>query len=92
ATFLPVLHSVLAGMFGKRPLPQVDLQFTHTTFKLTREKGIILELGVGVRNKGAVYLRDTYLIIDIEDFPDGEEGVSTKTLHSSNWRRDHIVL
>jgi hypothetical protein len=58
--FVPTPHQVLAGMFGKRPQPNLILWFIHQDPKIVDEK-IELELGFQIRNDGHGIAKDIFV-------------------------------
>jgi len=54
SNFTPTPHAVLAGMFGRRPLPNVFHKFLVAPAEI-RGKRINFDLGILVRNQGAWY-------------------------------------
>jgi hypothetical protein len=51
SSFTPVLHDVLAGMFGRRPQPNVWHQFNCAPCKIVEDR-LILKIGFIMRNNG----------------------------------------
>jgi Putative DNA-binding domain len=64
SSFLPVPHSVLAGMFGKRPQPTIYQIFTSPPAKVVRltegTEQIEMSLGFQIYNKGPTLARDLF--------------------------------
>jgi hypothetical protein len=82
--FVPTPHQVLAGMFGKRPQPNVFNMFTMNPAKHEAEK-IIFEYGILVTNKGPGIAENLYFSCLIyEAFGDNSQ-VSWEFSDRVNW-------
>jgi len=61
-SFMPVPHAILAGMFGRRPSPNVFTMFTLNPSKEKIEDGYItFSIGIQIVNDGMGIARDVYL-------------------------------
>lgn len=60
-SFIPILHSILTGMFGRRPNPDVILQFTVNPESLDKEGYINFSVGLLLRNRGKGIARDVFI-------------------------------
>ncbi len=60
SSFATTPHSVLAGMFGKRPEPNVYPMFTLGPATITRD-GIHIQLGIMITNEGPGIASDLFL-------------------------------
>lgn len=73
SSFVATPHSVLAGMFGKRPQPWVYLTYTVGPVKIkerpTGEKEILCEIGLALYNGGQGIARDTFLNAQLYPLP-----------------------
>lgn len=64
SSFVPVMHSVLSGLFGRQPRPALMAEFDIGELRLegwTDDRLAVLDLGYRLRNIGAVVARDLYL-------------------------------
>jgi len=59
SNFLPTPHQVLAGMFGRRPQPNLVTKFLHTPPEVTKD-GIWTRIEFAVRNIGGGIAADVY--------------------------------
>ncbi|MFA5975244.1 MAG: ATP-binding protein [Elusimicrobiota bacterium] len=60
SSFVPVPQGVLAGMFGRRPQPNVFVMYTIGNAK-REEDAIIIQVGILLHNGGAGIARDIFL-------------------------------
>ena len=64
SSFVPTPHSVLAGMFGRRPQPHIIHKFITIPQKI--ENGIVdFEVGFIIQNKGLGIAKDLFLNISV---------------------------
>lgn len=68
SNFVPTPHDVLAGMFGKRPQPNVFNMFVYSNPEVIGG-AIKLQVGFMLRNNGKVLARDLFMSIWIISFP-----------------------
>lgn len=71
SNFLPIPHSVLAGMFGRRPQPSVFHMFALGYPKINEGEplSIKLELGLQVANSGPGVANDLFMTIKLYSKP-----------------------
>ena len=60
-SFAPLPHSILSGMFGRRPNPEIILQFIFSPESLDEEKCINCSIGLFLRNKGKGMAKDVFV-------------------------------
>lgn len=69
SNFVPVPHAVLAGMFGRRPQPELFERYVPKPIKVTRRPDgteiIDMTLGFKICNRGPVMARDLYSDIKV---------------------------
>ena len=92
--FVPTPHEVLAGMFGRRPQPDVFVHFILTPGKIELE-ALRLTIGITIYNKGLGIARDVYLIADSNGAPGANcqlrFDVPDKGRWSGSWEFGHKV-
>lgn len=68
--FVPVPHGILAGMFGRRPEPNLSITriFTHP---LLDGEAITFDVGLAVQNSGPGIARDIFLTVECGVMPCG---------------------
>lgn len=73
SSFSPVPHSVLVGMFGKRPQPWVFLMFSVGPAKINMRqdgsKEVLCQIGFMITNNGRGIARDSFLNVEIHGLP-----------------------
>ncbi|MDD4201998.1 MAG: ATP-binding protein [Candidatus Omnitrophica bacterium] len=73
SNFLPVTHSILAGMFGKRPYPHIvpiyDYYPPQIKRSRTKDHEIIIKICFTVNNNGVGIAHDIFINIDIATLP-----------------------
>lgn len=90
ASFLPVTHSVLAGMFGRKPQAQIQLVFTTSALEVSDSAhGLDLRTALTVRmhNSGPTVARDMHVTYRI-DAMDGNVRVTSQ--RSPRWQVDEL--
>ncbi len=68
-SFLPVPHSVLAGMFGRRPNSKLSFNFMITTPKIDATNTLVIEKWIMLRNDWAWLARHVYCHCMINSIP-----------------------
>ena len=66
--FVPVPHGVLAGMFGRRPEPNMGIMKIVTPPTIEGDT-ILFDVGLGVRNRGPGIARDIFLTLMCSSIP-----------------------
>jgi len=89
SAFVPVLHQVLAGMFGRRPQPVIVAAWEEQTLEnagttLTPVVYLLFE------NRGPVTARDVFVVAEIESFGGPNSTANLQYMHnhftpSVNW-------
>ena len=69
SNFLPVPHSVLAGMFGRRPQPRVIHQFLTDKATVGPGQTLGLQIGIMLVNSGAGIAEQMYLNLNVWSSP-----------------------
>ena len=73
SSFAPVTHSILAGMFGKRPHPHIVPIYDYYPPQIKKHRGrpteIIVKLCFTVSNDGIGIARDAFINADITKLP-----------------------
>ncbi len=90
SSFGPVPHSVLAGMFGKRPQPRVFLMYaTQAPAKGTDMQGRVAQLtgsiGFRIRNEGRGIARDLYFNLEVLSHPREPSQLAVQLHDPANW-------
>jgi hypothetical protein len=83
--FVPVPHSVLAGMFGRRPAPQMDIRKIIPYQAEVTTKGVEFTIGIIVANQGPGIARDIFLNLTGESVPCDGETLAFESLDTQNW-------
>jgi hypothetical protein len=65
SNFIPAPHAVLAGMFGRRPLPSVQLAYSAPTFDVAGEEEfrLLASAYISLRNVGPTLVQRPYINI-----------------------------
>ncbi len=84
SSFVPTPHMVLAGMFGRRPQPQVHHNYTVTSAKLDNDV-IHFQAGVMIRNQGPGIASDLFVNILILDLPGTRCELRWEYTDQENW-------
>jgi hypothetical protein len=84
SSFMPTPHSVLAGMFGKRPQPNVFHAFVCGPTIFENER-IINPIGILIHNHGPGIAQDLFLGLSILSLPGEKCMLSLETIDSSKW-------
>lgn len=84
SSFVPTPHSVLAGMFGKKPQPNVFQMYASPPAELINDK-IKIELGFLIVNKGPGIANDLYLNLKVISKPGNNCEVSFELIDQNNW-------
>lgn len=73
STFSPVTHGILAGMFGRRPQPEIFAMFSIGPAKIgpapNGEQKLICETGILFTNDGVGIAKDCFLNLEIISIP-----------------------
>ena len=84
SSFMPTPHSVLAGMFGKRPQPNVFHAFTSLPPKIDGEK-IINPLSFLIHNDGPGIASDLFLNLTVVSTPGTNCMLIFENVDLNNW-------
>lgn len=94
SSFVPSPHTVLAGMFGRRPQPWVYLTFTVGPAEARNidngNKEVLCKLGVVLFNGGQGIARDIFLNAEIHGAPGKQCKVWFDTIDTVNWTGNFV--
>ena len=90
SNFVPTPHAVLAGLFGKRPQPEIIYQFLYDTSKKVNNSLPISFLFV-IRNIGQSIARDIYLNATAWGKPSENSTIAFEIKDQINWE-GHFLL
>ncbi len=82
--FVPTPHQVLSGMFGRRPQPNVIINFLVNPLKIQGDT-LIFQCGFLLRNKGPGIAKDPYLNCIILGFVSPNSQLSFDTPDLQTW-------
>jgi hypothetical protein len=82
--FVPTLHDVLAGMFGRRPQPHVFHNFILAIPSM-RDNCLEIAIGLMVHNEGPGIASDIFAICRNESVPGGKCDVNIEVPDKINW-------
>jgi len=71
SSFQPVSHDALAGMFGKRPEPKIELVYKKSNSNLHHQREVWVESIFEVKNSGVAVERDVYFTFIVKSKPGG---------------------
>jgi hypothetical protein len=82
--FVPVPHGILAGMFGRRPQPDVGIM-RIVSFPEIDDKVIHFEVGLAIRNNGPGIARDIFLTVICNSMPCPVGSLAFDSPDLKNW-------
>jgi hypothetical protein len=82
--FVPVPHEVLAGMFGRRPEPNMTVRNVITPPEIEGDM-ISFEVGMAVRNRGPGIARDVFLTLVVKSIPCAVGSLLLEAGDLENW-------
>ena len=82
--FVPVPHGVLAGMFGRRPAPNLKIRKVIPAQAELREQEIVFDVSILVYNEGPGIARDIFLTVMGHSIPCAVGSLAFKSL-DANW-------
>jgi hypothetical protein len=85
SNFVPTPHAVLAGMFGRRPQPNVFHQLSAGQVKLFKEK-IEMQVGFLLRNQGPGIATDLFINVMVISNPGDNTDISFNPPDLNNWK------
>lgn len=94
SSFEPVTHSVLAGMFGRRPQASVHANYLVGTGRMTHVGHtylIQISLGISAVNTSAVVARDAYMSIAARRLCSASSNVQFTSMDPAFWQRNAAV-
>jgi hypothetical protein len=83
-SFLPVPHAVLAGMFGRAPIPHVFQAFTVAPASIVTGS-ISVQVGVLVRNNGPGIARDLFANVWVGSSPSASSEIVFQPTSPTHW-------
>lgn len=83
--FAPAPHGVLAGLFGRRPQPQVYTMFILPPPEIINMRSAAITVGIMLRNDGPVIARDVFSCIEVNSLP-GEQCSFQILSRDPNWK------
>lgn len=98
--FVPVPHAVLAGMFGRRPQPNVYNAFTLSPPQVNpdQEGGVIIEVGLVLYNEGPGIAENIFLNVLHQYLPGPNCGATYSNPDANMWigqfmwgRKMHVI-
>lgn len=94
SSFQPVTHSVLAGMFGRRPQANIYTMYAVTGANhVAAQDGELLEIWLSVHavNDTAVVARDAYMSFKVWRLPSSRSRISMVQANPNQWERNTAV-
>lgn len=89
SNFSPVPHSILSGMFGRRPQPWVFLMFSVGPAKINIKgngtKELLCQIGLMITNNGQGIARDSFLNTEIIKLPGSNCNAWFDWTDKTNW-------
>jgi hypothetical protein len=86
SSFAPVLHGVLAGMFGRRPQPEVYIHYTVGSPKFdVTDNSLTIQQGYVLVNRGPGIARDLFASVWALSLPGSNCGFSFDMPDRLNW-------
>ncbi len=82
--FVPTPHDVLAGLFGRRPQPNVFHMFTTTSAKLVGDE-VSFQVGFMIHNKGPGIATDVFITLMIVSTPGDRCKLEFDVADRRNW-------
>ncbi len=87
SSFVHIPHAVLAGLFGRRPQPNVFPMFTVGPARIEAERGdaIGMQIGILLSNKGPGVASDLFINVVIINSPGDSCILSIEPIKSNKW-------
>lgn len=85
SSFQPVPHGVLAGMFGRRPQPNVYAMFNVTLVDMAKDK-VRVQVGFVLRNQGPGIASDLFMNAMTHSKPGPNTDILIDRPDTSNWQ------
>ena len=85
SNFVPISHDVLAGLFGKRPQPNVYNMFLYSAPEII-DDAIKIQLGFMLHNGGKVVARDIFISIWVKSSPGQNCQIGFQSSNDPNWQ------
>jgi len=85
SNFEPVPHSVLAGMFGRRPQAKIIHQFFSKPVLINENGSIEFEFGFSLRNLGPGIAKNIFINMSAYSFPIGNSSLEFIPGSSEQW-------
>jgi len=93
SSFMPVPHGILAGMFGRRPQPNVYHTFLFESGSpyVDNEKRVIFKIGLIMHNEGPGIASDLFMNIMLSNVPGKNCEMSLLPADTNNWIHSSIL-
>lgn len=88
SSFQSVSHDALAGMFGRRPEPKIELVYKKSDGNLHHQREVCIESIFEVKNCGVSVERDVYFTFIVESTPGGLCTISPTPM-GDRWEAKH---
>jgi hypothetical protein len=72
SNFSPIPHSILAGMFGRRPTPLFKIDVTQSQAAMVVQGALLTAIQVTITNIGAGVARDVFVTLEALSIPPGQ--------------------
>jgi len=82
--FVPTLHDVLSGLFGRRPQPQVFHMFTTGPAELENRR-VKITVGFLIRNQGPGIASSVFITLMLFRFPGPDGSIGFQPSDPQNW-------
>jgi hypothetical protein len=93
SSFVPATHSLLAGMFGRRPNPSVDLNFIVGPARSISDSGVnaaAVTITLACVNFGSVVAYDTYLSWKFVQMVGERTSITVTPVMPDRWQLDSL--
>src|SRR5690606_38453066 len=88
--FIPTPHHVLAGMFGRRPQPDVFEMFSISPAS-HQERRLVCDYGIMITNRGPGIARDLFFNCMMHHALGDETQISWQFLDHDNWSGNFLM-
>lgn len=84
SSFEPIPHSILSGMFGRRPAPQFQIDVQVNQNAIVKDVEVSAGVVISITNVGAGVGNEVFIALEMLSLPNGEG--SLKTSWTEDWR------
>jgi len=88
SSFLPMPHAILAGMFGRRPNPNIWPTWVLSCFPVPSTNEMKLSIGVSPYNDGPGIAEDVFVNINVASLPGANCKIEFTDIKDANWFGD----